>query len=144
MYQTKKVGLNPVEPEANVLTCTAPPRESVQEQLVDNWNATYKHFHETNPKQAYYISMEFLQGRALTAVGNLPHRRVRGRASPSGTPSRTARALERNMGLGNGGLGRLAACFLDSMASLDLPAWGYGLSNRKYGLFKQGIDAVTN
>ena len=143
VYQTKKVGLNPVEPvsDFDMYRATA---ESVQEQLVDNWNATYKHFHETNPKQAYYISMEFLQGRALTnAVGNLGLTGEYSDALKSlGYTLEDCASEERNMGLGNGGLGRLAACFLDSMASLDLPAWGYGL-RYKYGLFKQGIDAVT-
>jgi starch phosphorylase len=118
--------------------------ESVQEQLVENWTATYEHFHAQNPKQAYYISMEYLQGRALTnAVGNLG---LKGEYSDAlrtlGYSLESCADVERNMGLGNGGLGRLAACFLDSIATLDLPAWGYGL-RYKYGLFKQGIDPVT-
>ena len=118
--------------------------ESVREQLVENWNATYKHFHAENPKQAYYISMEYLQGRALTnAIGNLG---LTGEYSDAlrtlGYSLESCASVERNMGLGNGGLGRLAACFLDSIATLDLPAWGYGL-RYKYGLFKQAIDAKT-
>ena len=115
--------------------------ESVQEQLMENWNATYRHFHDENPKQAYYISMEYLQGRALTnAVGNLG---LTGEYSDAlrtlGYTLEDTAGVERNMGLGNGGLGRLAACFLDSIATLDLPAWGYGL-RYKYGLFKQAIE----
>ena len=118
--------------------------ESVREQLMENWNATYSHFHATNPKQAYYISMEYLQGGALTnAIGNLG---LTGEYSDAlrtlGYDLESCASVEKNMGLGNGGLGRLAACFLDSIATLDLPAWGYGL-RYKYGLFKQGIDAKT-
>ena len=119
--------------------------ESVREQLVENWNATYKHFHEENPKQAYYI----LHG---VPPGPCAHQRHIGNLGLVGEYSDALRTLgysledcagvERNMGLGNGGLGRLAACFLDSIATLDLPAWGYGL-RYKYGLFKQAIDPET-
>ena len=142
VYQTSKTGAMPLTFQTDdMYRATA---ESVQEQLVENWNATYKHFHEQNPKQAYYISMEFLQGRALTnAIGNLG---LTGEYSDAlrtlGYNLEDCASVERNMGLGNGGLGRLAACFLDSIATLDLPAWGYGL-RYKYGLFKQGIDSAT-
>ena len=118
--------------------------QAAREQLAERWNDTYAHFHKENPKQAYYISMEFLQGRALTnAIGNM---------GMTGAYSDALRSLgysleecaeeEKNMGLGNGGLGRLAACFLDSIATLSLPAWGYGM-RYKYGLFKQAIDQQT-
>ena len=88
--------------------------------------------------------MEYLQGRALTnAIGNLG---LVGEYSDAlrtlGYSLEDCAGVERNMGLGNGGLGRLAACFLDSIATLDLPAWGYGL-RYKYGLFKQAIDPET-
>lgn len=142
VYQTSKVGAMPLSFEtSDMYRATS---ESVREQLMENWNATYKHFHAENPKQAYYISMEFLQGRALTnAIGNLG---LTGEYSDAlrtlGYNLEDCASVERNMGLGNGGLGRLAACFLDSIATLNLPAWGYGL-RYKYGLFKQGIDPTT-
>ena len=132
--QTVKTGVMPLTFDVPAMyRATA---ESVQEQLMENWNATYRHFHDENPKQAYYISMEYLQGRALTnAVGNLG---LTGEYSDAlrtlGYTLEDTAGVERNMGLGNGGLGRLAACFLDSIATLDLPAWGYGL-RYKYGLF---------
>ncbi|KAJ3668895.1 hypothetical protein LUZ60_010845 [Juncus effusus] len=114
--------------------------ESVRDNLIQRWNETYLQFHKVDPKQTYYLSMEYLQGRALTnAIGNL------------GISDEYAEALkrfghqleditekEKDAALGNGGLGRLASCFLDSMATLNLPAWGYGLRYR-YGLFKQRI-----
>jgi hypothetical protein len=70
VYQTAKSSAMPLSFDTPAMyRATA---ESVREQLLQNWNATYKHFHEKNPKQAYYISMEFLQGRALTnAIGNM-------------------------------------------------------------------------
>ena len=118
--------------------------QAAREQLVERWNDTYEHFHKENPKQAYYISMEFLQGRALTnAIGNM---KLTGEYSDAlrslGYSLESLAEEEKNMGLGNGGLGRLAACFLDSIATLSLPAWGYGM-RYKYGLFKQGIDQTT-
>jgi starch phosphorylase len=103
--------------------------QAAREQLVERWNDTYEHFHKENPKQAYYISMEFLQGRALTnAIGNM---KLTGEYSDAlrslGYSLESLAEEEKNMGLGNGGLGRLAACFLDSIATLSLPAWGYGM-----------------
>ncbi|KAK9060108.1 hypothetical protein SSX86_020812 [Deinandra increscens subsp. villosa] len=114
--------------------------ESVRDTLITNWNRTYKFHEEMNVKQAYYLSMEFLQGRALlNAIGNL---------ELSGAYAEALRKLghdledvarqEEDAALGNGGLGRLASCFLDSLATLNYPAWGYGL-RYKYGLFKQLI-----
>ncbi|XP_058730583.1 alpha-1,4 glucan phosphorylase L-2 isozyme, chloroplastic/amyloplastic-like isoform X1 [Vicia villosa] len=112
--------------------------ESVRDSLIINWNATYEYYERINVKQAYYMSMEYLQGRALlNAVGNL---------QLSGPYAEALRKLgygledvanqEPDAALGNGGLGRLASCFLDSLATLNYPAWGYGL-RYKYGLFKQ-------
>ncbi|KAJ9554239.1 hypothetical protein OSB04_018284 [Centaurea solstitialis] len=114
--------------------------ESVRDMLIKNWNATYEYHEKMNVKQAYYLSMEFLQGRALlNAIGNL---------ELSGAYAEALRELGHNLedvarqepdaALGNGGLGRLASCFLDSLATLNYPAWGYGL-RYKYGLFKQLI-----
>ncbi|XP_027347830.1 alpha-1,4 glucan phosphorylase L-2 isozyme, chloroplastic/amyloplastic-like [Abrus precatorius] len=114
--------------------------ESVRDSLIINWNATNDYYERMNVKQAYYMSMEYLQGRALlNAIGNL---------QLSGPYAEALKKLGHNLedvanqepdaALGNGGLGRLASCFLDSLATLNYPAWGYGL-RYKYGLFKQLI-----
>ncbi|KAE8039207.1 hypothetical protein FH972_011637 [Carpinus fangiana] len=112
--------------------------ESVRDRLVQQWNETYVHFHKVDPKQTYYLSMEYLQGRALTnAIGNLKIQDAYGDALQKlGHKLEEITEEEKDAALGNGGLGRLASCFLDSMATLNLPAWGYGL-RYKYGLFKQ-------
>ncbi|XP_021720748.1 alpha-glucan phosphorylase 2, cytosolic [Chenopodium quinoa] len=114
--------------------------ESVRDRLIQQWNETYSHFHEGNPKQTYYLSMEYLQGRALTnAVGNLNIQDAYADAlNKLGHQLEEVVEQEKDAALGNGGLGRLASCFLDSMATLNLPAWGYGLRYR-HGLFKQLI-----
>ncbi|CAM6041510.1 unnamed protein product [Sphagnum compactum] len=114
--------------------------ESVRDALIQRWNDTYAHFHKIDPKQTYYISMEYLQGRALTnAIGNLNLTDAyAGALSKLGHDLEIIMEQERDAALGNGGLGRLASCFLDSMATLNLPAWGYGL-RYKYGLFAQRI-----
>lgn len=93
-----------------------------------------------DPKFVYYLSAEFLMGRTLTnAVNNLGLEGTYGKAlADLGADMETVREAELDAALGNGGLGRLAACFLDSIASLDLPGWGYGIRYR-YGMFKQGI-----
>eukprot|EP00243_Klebsormidium_subtile_P001285 TRINITY_DN1221_c0_g2_i1.p1 TRINITY_DN1221_c0_g2~~TRINITY_DN1221_c0_g2_i1.p1 ORF type:complete len:830 (+),score=323.47 TRINITY_DN1221_c0_g2_i1:131-2491(+) len=94
-----------------------------------------------DPKQAYYISMEFLQGRALlNALGNLDITSAYAQALKQlGYDLETIADQEPDAALGNGGLGRLASCFLDSLATLNLPAGGYGL-RYKHGLFRQSID----
>eukprot|EP00249_Psilotum_nudum_P018378 c26776_g1_i3 orf=337-2904(+) len=114
--------------------------ESVRDMLVQKWNETYAHFHKMNPKQTYYLSMEYLQGRALTnAIGNLDLTDAYAAAlNKLGYDLENIVEQERDAALGNGGLGRLASCFLDSLATLNLPAWGYGL-RYKYGLFMQRI-----
>ncbi|GAA0142156.1 glycosyltransferase [Lithospermum erythrorhizon] len=114
--------------------------ESVRDRLIKQWNDTYLHYHKVNPKQTYYLSMEYLQGRALTnAIGNLDIQDAYADALKKlGHDLENITEQERDAALGNGGLGRLASCFLDSMATLNLPAWGYGLRYR-YGLFKQRI-----
>lgn len=114
--------------------------ESVRDRLIKQWNETYVHFHKNDPKQTYYLSMEYLQGRALTnAIGNLNiHGAYADALNKLGHQLEEIVEQEKDAALGNGGLGRLASCFLDSMATLNLPAWGYGLRYR-YGLFKQLI-----
>ncbi|KAF6165174.1 hypothetical protein GIB67_000758 [Kingdonia uniflora] len=114
--------------------------QSVRDSLIMNWNATYDHYDKLNMKQAYYLSMEFLQGRALlNAIGNLELSGAYADAlSKLGYDLENVAGQEPDAALGNGGLGRLASCFLDSLATLNYPAWGYGL-RYKYGLFKQNI-----
>lgn len=114
--------------------------QSVRDTLLINWNATYDYYEKLNVKQAYYLSMEFLQGRALlNAIGNLELNGPYAEAlSKLGHKLEDVAGQEPDAALGNGGLGRLASCFLDSLATLNYPAWGYGL-RYKYGLFKQLI-----
>ncbi|CAL1357678.1 unnamed protein product [Linum trigynum] len=114
--------------------------QSVRDALISNWNATYERYERLDVKQAYYLSMEFLQGRALlNAIGNLELTGAYAEVlTKLGHNLENVASQEPDAALGNGGLGRLASCFLDSMATLDYPAWGYGL-RYKYGLFKQLI-----
>ncbi|KAG6426222.1 hypothetical protein SASPL_110442 [Salvia splendens] len=114
--------------------------QSVRDFLIINWNTTYDYYEKMNVKQAYYLSMEYLQGRALlNAVGNLELTGAYAEALQNlGHALEDVAGQEPDAALGNGGLGRLASCFLDSIATLNYPAWGYGLRYR-YGLFKQLI-----
>ena len=115
--------------------------ESVSERLLERWDTTFNSFETENPKMAYYLSMEYLHGRTLSnAVNNIG---LQGEYKDAllkfGHKLEEVESEEKDAGLGNGGLGRLASCFLDSCATLDLPVWGYGL-RYKYGLFKQRIE----
>ncbi|CAM6060521.1 unnamed protein product [Sphagnum tenellum] len=114
--------------------------ESLRDTLVQRWNETYKHFQLDNAKAIHYLSMEFLQGRALlNAIGNLEVKDAYSQALQRlGHDLEAVAEKEPDAALGNGGLGRLASCFLDSLATLNYPAWGYGL-RYKYGLFHQSI-----
>jgi starch phosphorylase len=113
---------------------------SVRDLLSQRWVRTEQHYARKNPKRVYYLSMEYLVGRSLTdTISNLlidPF--VRQAAKQEDIDFLEVVEQEPDAGLGNGGLGRLAACFLDSMATLALPAMGYGL-RYEYGIFKQTI-----
>ncbi len=111
---------------------------SVRDRLIESWNDTQTYFREADPKRVYYLSMEFLMGRSLlNALWNLDVRdQYKEALTELGYSLETLVEQERDAALGNGGLGRLAACFLDSMATLDLPAWGYGI-RYQYGMFRQ-------
>jgi glycogen phosphorylase len=112
--------------------------QAVRDVLNGRWVATRETYEQENPKQIYYLSMEFLIGRSLANnVTNLLVEDIARRAAlEEGLDWLALIEEEPDAGLGNGGLGRLAACFLDSMATLQLPAMGYGL-RYEYGMFKQ-------
>jgi len=113
---------------------------SLRDRLIESWNDTQAYFKEQDVKRVYYLSMEFLMGRSLlNALFNLDVTGAYGEAlAEMGYNLESLVEQERDAALGNGGLGRLAACFMDSMASLDLPAWGYGI-RYQYGMFRQSI-----
>ncbi|MCD6071924.1 MAG: glgP [Microvirga sp.] len=113
---------------------------SVRDVLSQRWVRTEKTYDQENPKRVYYLSMEFLIGRSLANnILNLLLDSVTKRvADDKGLDWLAVLEQEPDAGLGNGGLGRLAACFVDSMATMQLPAMGYGL-RYEYGIFKQTI-----
>ena len=124
---------------------TATPRDrfeaaarSVRDVLAQRWVLTEKTYQRKNAKRLYYFSLEFLMGRlfsnSLYSAGVFDE--MEHALQELGFDTEVLRREEYDMGLGNGGLGRLAACFLDSLATLDLPAIGYGI-HYQYGLFKQ-------
>jgi len=113
---------------------------SMRDVLSQRWIRTEQTYDRKNPKRVYYLSMEFLIGRSLS---NNMHNLLldvitQHLAGQKGLDWTSVLEQEPDAGLGNGGLGRLAACFLDSMATMQLPAMGYGL-RYEYGMFKQGI-----
>src|SRR4051812_24885635 len=114
---------------------------SVRDVLSQRWHRTEHTYDRENPKRVYYLSMEFLIGRSLgNNILNLrPDPIARRFIDEKQLDSLSIIEEEPDAGLGNGGLGRLAACFLDSMATMQLPAVGYGL-RYEYGIFKQAIE----
>jgi len=114
---------------------------SIRDVLSQRWVLTEKTYENQNPKRVYYLSMEFLLGRssANNVTNLLLEPIVAQAAKEKNVDLLSVLQQEPDAGLGNGGLGRLAACFLDSMATLQLPAWGYGL-RYEYGIFKQTIE----
>ncbi len=113
---------------------------AVRDRVIERWIETQQHYHKSNAKRVYYLSMEFLIGRLF---GNYMYNlglenECMEAAKDLGLDLNVLREEEVDAGLGNGGLGRLAACFLDSMASLGIPAHGYGI-RFDYGIFHQKI-----
>ena len=113
----------------------------LRDRLVERWRRTQHAYDESGCKQAYYLSLEFLMGRALgNALLNLDLEAASAEAMRNlGLELEVVQELESDAGLGNGGLGRLAACFLDSCATLQLPVTGYGI-RYEYGMFRQKIE----
>ena len=114
---------------------------SVKDDIIDNWIETHKAYEKQDKKMVYYMSMEFLMGRALgnNMINLLCYDEVRETLEELGLDMNLIEDQEPDAALGNGGLGRLAACFLDSLATLGYPAYGCGIRYR-YGMFKQKIE----
>ncbi len=114
---------------------------AIKDYIVDMWIATHKKYEEEDAKTVYYLSMEFLMGRALgNNVINLgADKQIREALEELGLDLNVIEDQEPDAGLGNGGLGRLAACFLDSLSTLGYPAYGCGI-RYKYGMFEQKIE----
>ena len=113
---------------------------AVKDMIIDRWIATHKEYDKQDAKIVYYMSMEFLTGRFLgnNIISLCEQKEIEEALSELGFDLNSIEDQERDPALGNGGLGRLAACFLDSLASLGYPAYGCGIRYR-YGMFKQQI-----
>ena len=114
---------------------------AVKEAIIDDWIATQRQYDKDDPKIVYYMSMEFLLGRALgnNLINMTAYTEVKEALDEMGIDLNAIEDQEPDPALGNGGLGRLAACFLDSLASLGYAAYGCGIRYR-YGMFKQKIE----
>ena len=114
---------------------------AVKDVIIDDWMATSQATAEQDPKTLYYMSMEFLVGRALgnSLINLTAYQQVKEALEELGLDINLVENEERDPALGNGGLGRLAACFLDSLATLGYPAYGCGIRYR-YGMFRQKIE----
>jgi starch phosphorylase len=114
---------------------------AIRDIISQRWLLTERTYAERNPKRVYYLSMEFLLGRSL--ANNITNALLRplaeDAAGKKGIDPLLVSEIEPDAGLGNGGLGRLAACFIDSMATMEIPGMGYGL-RYEYGIFKQTIE----
>lgn len=114
---------------------------ALKDYIMDQWIATHKEYEKKDAKTVYYLSMEFLMGRALgNIIINLSARQeIKEAIKELGLDLNALEDQEPDAALGNGGLGRLAACFLDSLATLGYPAYGCGI-RYKYGMFEQRIE----
>ena len=114
---------------------------AVKEVVMDEWMATQQTMEREDPKTLYYMSMEFLMGRALgnNLINLCAYKEVKEALEEIGLDLSVIEDQEPDPALGNGGLGRLAACFLDSLSTLGYPAYGCGI-RYKYGMFKQKIE----
>ena len=113
---------------------------AIKDQIIQNWMDTQKAYEKEDPKMVYYMSMEFLMGRAMgnNLINMQAYQPVKEAMEELGLDLNLIEDQEPDAALGNGGLGRLAACFLDSLATLGYPAYGCGIRSR-YGMFKQEI-----
>ena len=113
---------------------------AVKDDIMDNWIETQEQYRKDDPKTVYYMSMEFLMGRALgnCMINLTSYKEIREALDEMGININVIEDQEPDAALGNGGLGRLAACFLDSLATLGYSAYGCGI-RYKYGMFKQKI-----
>ncbi|MGD0282310.1 MAG: glycogen/starch/alpha-glucan phosphorylase [Dissulfurispiraceae bacterium] len=113
----------------------------VRERLMERWMETMRSYYEADAKRVYYLSMEFLTGRLLlNSLANMGFsEECQSAMNDLDLDFESIREQEEDAALGNGGLGRLAACFLDSMATLGLPGYGYGI-RYEYGMFRQRIE----
>ncbi len=114
---------------------------TVRDHVVERWVKTAESYYQNDPKRVYYLSLEFLIGRMLsnTALNLGINEELKEGLTALGRDLETTVEIENDAALGNGGLGRLAACFLDSMATMDIPASGYGI-RYEYGMFRQSIE----
>ena len=114
---------------------------AVKDEIINNWLATQKQYEIDDPKTVYYMSMEFLMGRALgnNLINLTAYKEVKEALEELGFDLNVIEDQEPDAALGNGGLGRLAACFLDSLATLGYSAYGCGIRYH-YGMFKQKIE----
>ena len=114
---------------------------TARDHVVERWVKTSNSYYEKDPKRVYYLSLEFLIGRMLSnaALNVGINNELSAGLATLGRNMESAAEMENDAALGNGGLGRLAACFLDSMATMDIPAAGYGI-RYEYGMFKQSIE----
>jgi glycogen phosphorylase len=114
---------------------------TVRDHVIERWVTTRNFYRETDPKRVFYLSLEFLIGRMMSNaalnIGIEP--KIRDGLHSLGQQLENVAEMEHDAALGNGGLGRLAACFLDSMATLDMPGTGYGI-RYEYGMFRQTIE----
>ncbi|MDE7222467.1 MAG: glycogen/starch/alpha-glucan family phosphorylase, partial [Acetatifactor sp.] len=113
---------------------------AIKDQIVEDWMDTQKAYEKQDAKMVYYLSMEFLMGRALgnNLINMMAYKEAKEALEELGLDLNIVEDQEPDAALGNGGLGRLAACFLDSLATLGYPAYGCGIRYR-YGMFKQQI-----
>jgi len=136
MYSNSKYPINATTRDWFQTTAYA-----VRDRLVERWMETMQRYYDQDVKRTYYLSLEFLMGRTLSnATLNLEiDEQCRMALYELGQEFETVAEFESDAALGNGGLGRLAACFLDSMATLDLPCYGYGI-RYEYGMFRQSVE----
>lgn len=113
---------------------------AVRDRLIESWNDTQQYHHNEDVKRVYYLSLEFLMGRTFqnALVNSDLEGPFKDALMDMGYNLEELYEQETDAALGNGGLGRLAACFVDSLATLEIPAWGYGI-RYEYGIFKQVI-----